>query len=284
MGKRIARIAALIALLAVCSLTAHAQNFCVVTGTVQDPSGFPYNGGTISFQLVNASGAVSFASTPTVPTTPATPVVGNSSAAIGSNGTFTTTLACNSAITPASTLWLPTVCANPQAPPIGATGNCFSTAGISITSNPQDISATLNASSVALFAQGTVGRVATFTATAQGANIGATTLFTVPTNVAGTYRFSCYTVVTRAATTSSTLPACNLIFTDADTSVAQTIAMTTSPTGNTLGLVSGVPNTEVQMFQAKAGTVIQFSTSGYASVGATSMQYSVRIKVEYLGT
>ena len=121
---------------------------------------------------------------------------------------------------------------------------------------------------------------ASASATAQGADIGATTLYAVPASGAGIYRVSFYEIVTRAATTSSTLPAVVITWTDRDNSTAQSVTFTPSAAaGNTLTtFVSGD-----LYVSAKASTNIQYSTSGFASSGGTSMQFAIRLKAEALG-
>ncbi|MDA8170301.1 MAG: glycosyl hydrolase family 28-related protein [Nitrospiraceae bacterium] len=112
--------------------------------------------------------------------------------------------------------------------------------------------------------------------TAQGAAISNTVIYTPPAN--GRYRVSAYIVVTQAATTSSTMPAVNVGYTCADNSTAQSIPLTSTSAGNTLTtLASGSA-----IIDAKGGVPITFSASGYASSGATPMQYALHIRVEAL--
>jgi hypothetical protein len=119
--------------------------------------------------------------------------------------------------------------------------------------------------------------------TLQGGNIAATTIITPSAN--GYYRISAYEVLTRVATTSSTLPSVAVTFTDADTSVAEGpeffIAATNS--SNTLG-TQGPCNSvggpcQVYLY-AKSGVAIQYQSTNYASAGATSMQYALHIRLE----
>ncbi len=121
------------------------------------------------------------------------------------------------------------------------------------------------------------------------ANIGATTLYAVPAAGAGLYRLSYYVIVNRVATTSSTLPDLQLTWTDQDNSAVQTFGPVDLPAGTGAGQ-SGA-NTLTTMYQgsvvisAKASTNILYQTgvtTAYASSGATTMQYSVRLKVEAL--
>jgi hypothetical protein len=117
--------------------------------------------------------------------------------------------------------------------------------------------------------------------TGLGANVGVTTLTTPGAN--GFYRMTCWVVLTRAATTSSTLPQCNALFTDPDSNQTQLIILTSTTTANGVGLF-GPLGTGAQSsaggFFAKSGVAIQYSTSGYVSSGATSMQYAVHVRLE----
>jgi hypothetical protein len=117
--------------------------------------------------------------------------------------------------------------------------------------------------------------------TAQQANVSTTTLFTPVAN--GFYRLSVYLVVTQAATTSSTLPQLQVLYTDADTSVAETFIITTQNTGNVVGAANGTASGNPVIgggLNAKGGVAIQFNTINYASVGATPMQFAVHIRLE----
>lgn len=129
--------------------------------------------------------------------------------------------------------------------------------------------------------------VAKADATAQAANIGTTTLFAVPASAGGMYRASCYVVLTQAATTSATLPACDVWWTDLDTSVGVGNNLSNSYGTNTVGInlaglgSPGYPGSLT--INAKASTNISYSTAGYTSVGATPMQYAIHVKLTYLG-
>ena len=123
---------------------------------------------------------------------------------------------------------------------------------------------------------------ATIAETTKTANIGTSNLYNVPSTGAGLYRVSVYTVVSRAASTSSTLPDSQLIFTDADSIGVITINATPGDTGNattTFQQATFVVN-------LKASTTLQYRTGNvtpYASSGGTSMQYFWRARLEYLG-
>jgi hypothetical protein len=117
---------------------------------------------------------------------------------------------------------------------------------------------------------------------AQGANVLAATLFTVPVGAGGLYLIEVYMVVTRAATTSSTLPDSRIKFTDNDSSGAITIPATP-------GLATNTTATFAQgtfVVNAKAGTTIQYDigqVTPFASVGGTSMQFAYKARALYLG-
>jgi len=128
------------------------------------------------------------------------------------------------------------------------------------------------------------GVVAKYDATAQAANIGATTLYAVPANGGGMYRIIANVVLTQAATTSSTLPNCACVYTDNDSGVSENIAFIPTSTANVVGtVVLGTNVSGMLVVNAKANTNIQIGTNSYASSGATPMQYAVHIKLEYLG-
>jgi len=130
---------------------------------------------------------------------------------------------------------------------------------------------------VATVGNGLPGLYATVDATAQGANISTTTLYTVPAN--GLYRISIYTSVTRAATTSSTLPSTAITYTDAESSAVHTTTTTATNAGNSTTTTFAQT---VHLVYAKAATAIQYSTAGYVTSGATTMQYNLHVKCEAL--
>lgn len=126
-------------------------------------------------------------------------------------------------------------------------------------------------------ATGLLGVVASDGKTAQSANINAPTLYAVPTS--GMYRVSAYVVLSRAATTSSVLPSCSVTYTEATTGVVAQDIVTLSANTNTLGLHVGGS----VVISAQQAANIGYVTSSYASSGATSMQYAIHVKVEFLG-
>ena len=120
---------------------------------------------------------------------------------------------------------------------------------------------------------------ATLDLTTQAANVANTTIYAVPSSGVGMYRVTAYIVITQAATTSSTLPQVNVGWNDSDTNTVETIGITGTSTSNTVGTYS-LGNVSVY---AKASTNLTINTSGYASSGATPMQFALHIKLEYLG-
>jgi len=115
-------------------------------------------------------------------------------------------------------------------------------------------------------------------ATAQGANIAPATLINAPSGpfAPALFRVTAYIIVTQAATTSSTLPSVVLTWTDRDNNTAQTFTLTPTNAGNLLTTLQQAS----MVISPKAVTNINYSTTGYASVGGTSMQYAVHIRVE----
>lgn len=134
--------------------------------------------------------------------------------------------------------------------------------------------------------------------TGLGADVGSTTLYTVPANtgiinLGGMYRVSCYAVVTRQATTTSTLPNIQIQWTDSDSNTLTSfINCTANSTGtanpavgfsslNGTGVAAGVGDNPT--INVGANGTINYKTVSYATSGATSMQFALHIKVEYLG-
>jgi hypothetical protein len=119
----------------------------------------------------------------------------------------------------------------------------------------------------------------------QSAAIGSTTLITPV--YSGMSLVTVYAVITVAATTSSTLGPLTLTFTGVDTNSTITLpavcsnqqgVMTTVAANNTIGtFLAGSA-----VVHPKAGTALSF-TMGYASSGATKMQYALHLKYAYLG-
>ncbi|PWT71030.1 MAG: hypothetical protein C5B60_11430 [Chloroflexi bacterium] len=128
--------------------------------------------------------------------------------------------------------------------------------------------------------------VAVVNLTAQAANVANSLLYAIPSTAGGMYRLNILIVLTRAATTSSTLPYAVPQWTDADTSVTLTMQVgTAANTQNAPGSTNAYgeyPN--VLVLNLKAGTNLNYATAGYVSSGATTMQYAVHIQLEYFGS
>lgn len=104
-----------------------------------------------------------------------------------------------------------------------------------------------------------------------GATGGAGSNFLAP--VAGMYRVGCYVILTQVATSSSTLPSCAIQWTDRDSGVAQNFTLTATATTNDLFTFKQ----GFMVVDTQAATNIVWSTTGYASSGATPMQYAVHV-------
>jgi len=137
--------------------------------------------------------------------------------------------------------------------------------------------------------------VAEVNLTTQAANIGATTLYIVPASGAGMYRVCSYEIVTQQATTSSTLPQVNVLWTDLDTNTVPSAGLgaiieqsgiggSNPAVGTVASYVNGLAaNVACLAIDARASTNIQYSTTLYASSGATPMLYALHMRLEFLG-
>lgn len=138
--------------------------------------------------------------------------------------------------------------------------------------------------SIATVANGVPSELAQVNSIGLTAAIATTMLYAVLASGAGQYRLSWNAKVTTAATTSSTLGALTITYTDPD-GVVQTITcaaqnaagvIETSDAGNTTTTVLlGHP----LLLNVKNSTNIQYAMA-YASVGATAMQYNLHIVLE----
>jgi hypothetical protein len=108
-------------------------------------------------------------------------------------------------------------------------------------------------------------------------NAGAAkTLFT-PT-AAAMYRISFFQSIQQAATTSSTTPSLTLSYTDAG-GVARTLVLVTSDSSN---LTTSAPQQGNVHIYTNGSTAVTITSSGYASSGATAMQYVLAVTAEAL--
>lgn len=141
---------------------------------------------------------------------------------------------------------------------------------------------------IATVSNGVPSILAEVNAVDQTAAIATSTLYAVPSSGAGAYRISWHAIRNRAATTSSTLGALTITYTDSDgvsraiTATGQNSAGTmqttnTTNSATTTGSTWGHP----LVIYASASTNIQYAYA-YASSGGTSMRYNLRIRLEAL--
>lgn len=139
---------------------------------------------------------------------------------------------------------------------------------------------------IATVSGGIPAEYATVDLTNQGAAIGTTTMYAVPSTGAGQYRLTWNAKLTTADAVSSTLGALTIVYIDPD-GIAQTITapatiaagtIATTSTGNTTGTVLiGLPLT----LNCKASTNVTYAFA-YASNTPGQMKYNLHIKLEAL--
>jgi hypothetical protein len=123
----------------------------------------------------------------------------------------------------------------------------------------------------------TAGNGATFPVgianlTAQGADVATTTL--IASAAQGLYRVSAWCAVTRAATTNSVLPAVKIGTSNGTT---QTITLAATTSGNALTTLT---QGSVVVKASSSSPNITYTSSGFASSGATTMQYELYVSAE----
>lgn len=127
--------------------------------------------------------------------------------------------------------------------------------------------------------QGVVPIYDTILATTQTANYNsgtAKTLFT-PTVSGSVYRVNVWEAITRAASSSSTMPSITIGWTDSQ-GVARTETIVSTSGANTTG-TAGWSNF---MFDTNGSTAVTLTSASYASSGATSMEYTLIAALEQL--
>lgn len=117
--------------------------------------------------------------------------------------------------------------------------------------------------------------VATAAPALQAANVSLTTFTGMSSAPAGKYKATCQTMITIPASTSSTLPACQVVYTDPTIGSEGGIPSTES-TANS----KGAAESSTTIMDIQASTSIQYQTVGYASSSATAMQYKVIFELE----
>lgn len=117
------------------------------------------------------------------------------------------------------------------------------------------------------------------TLTAQAANIAQTTIYATP--AANHYYMICAEeFLTQAASGSSVFPYLSINYTSSTDNVSKGVGIGVN--GGSTSNATFVGNTGCIMALVKASTNIQYSTSGYTSVGATPMQYGLNATVTLL--
>jgi hypothetical protein len=107
-------------------------------------------------------------------------------------------------------------------------------------------------------------------------NVAPTAIYTTPA-VAGHYRICVHEELTRAATSRSTIPWVQIIYTSSLDSISRISTIIQSHNQNaTFYSASGCTG---PLFTA-ASSKIQYQTGNYASVGATTLQYALSFSVE----
>lgn len=120
-----------------------------------------------------------------------------------------------------------------------------------------------------LITQGAIGTTGLLSA--QGANIGTTNIPGDSSVASGLYEVCGWTAITRAATTSATLPSIVIGSTNGVGSFAATLIAASST--NSVNAGGGA----CSAVRASAASAITYSTASYASSGVTSMQYELYV-------
>lgn len=131
--------------------------------------------------------------------------------------------------------------------------------------------------------------LASCASSAQTANVSNTLLFTAPNSTNGTIAVivTCQVMISTAPGTSGTVPQCGVNYTDALTSVVQTVPLsavaasgaigcTSTPAFNALPPVGYSCQGTSGIINPKKNTAVNYFTTGYASAG-TAMQYQVYV-------
>lgn len=125
--------------------------------------------------------------------------------------------------------------------------------------------------------------VATVDLTGKTADVTTTTAYAVPAGAGGSYVVDCYVVLTTAGSVSSTMPKCQIAYTDMTSSQAvSAFDLTATSTANTVGTNSAAAGKGTVVVSAKAGTNISFNTASYAS-SAAGAAFAMHVKVRAVG-
>jgi hypothetical protein len=243
---------------------AFGQTTTAVTGTILDPNGIPYSGASVTATLSNPSSGTGY----TIPGGAAYTGVIVVPSGANAAGTFSMQLVQNGQLTPGSSTWSFTVCqVQGVTVPIGTGGQCFTVSGLTISGSSQDISANLNAASLPLTQHFNVSRVYATLPAAGNTSITAQTMATAPAipAVGTTYRFHVYASETVVGTSCSGNPSVAVAVTWQDPNEASPASTTltgyTIATNGSLGRINPTTTTPYIVIRAKAGTVVQYSTT-----------------------
>lgn len=126
---------------------------------------------------------------------------------------------------------------------------------------------------VATVARGVPSAVATAQLTGQSADIGLTTIYAVPAGGQGRYEVCLEGTITQAATTSSVFPNIGIAWVSPIDSLTK--FATLGDDGGNVANDTSIADAGCASIYVKASTNIQYGTDGYASVGITSMEFSL---------
>jgi len=278
--KRKLILGALLAVLACLAAPrpAAAQTYTVVSGTITDPNGQPYAGGTLQI-------GISASATPTLTpcTTAATcPVMLPGQVTLSPTGSFTMGLYANASILPASSTYTFLVSFPGIAPPLGTGPQTFTVTGVTIAGASQSVSTTLSAAAPAIVSNNLAGSPQKSAATNFGVALTAQTVVpagsnSAPSNVY-TVNFYQYQSLLGASCTAVANTVTPTLAWTGPGGNAQTLALTAlSETGN--GAVDTFQQQGVTI-ATSPGTAVTYTTaSSLSSTGCSPIpQYIVSVR------
>ena len=140
--------------------------------------------------------------------------------------------------------------------------------GISITGQESITGRLQNYNGDSTVSNGVTSNVGLNSGSSFTGNMSPATIFTVPASGTHLYRINCYLVIQTAGGVSSTLPSCQVSWTDATTSVVETATLSNTSGSNTVGTYGSGS----LVISPSNATTVTVSTTGYASSGS-SMSY-----------
>lgn len=175
-----------------------------VTGTIVDPSGLPYAGGTLKAQLVLAGAGVNGTPVVTVSNAQQCAASGFGSApcrvpfqgtvgpvTLDPTGSFSLSLQDNALVTPAATQWLFSVTISPGIPPPSGFGPQSCSATITITGAAQSVTSSFSCPALARSVSGLPGGSPGQTQVNNGGVMGGTACQTFPSLAVGPVSINC---------------------------------------------------------------------------------------------